>query len=238
MQSVTPELYESVPEALWTGVTINDAIYAVPTYKDSSLTQFWYFDHELVEKLRHRREVRPHHGRPGSHLPPGEGRRGADFYPVYLTAGNPWNGILNDYDNLGTGLEAIGVAIEDDTRTVVNVLEQEDYLHKLELLHGWFQDGIINQDANVSNETYKGQFFGTGQGWPAAAIGWASANGVAQYDITDPIDGPYYTSSTVQGSLNCIGRTSQHPDEALKFLELVNTDTTLRDMLGLWRAGR
>ena len=237
VQSVTPELYESVPEALWTGVTINDAIYAVPTYKDSSLTQFWYFDHELVEKYDI--DVKSVHTMDDldpifRQVKEGEG---ADFYPVYLTAGNPWNGILNDYDNLGTGLEAIGVAIEDDTRTVVNVLEQEDYLHKLELLHGWFQDGIINQDANVSNETYKGQFFGTGQGWPAAAIGWASANGVAQYDITDPIDGPYYTSSTVQGSLNCIGRTSQHPDEALKFLELVNTDTTLRDMLGYGEQG-
>lgn len=234
---VTPDLYSFVPGILWEGARIDGKIYGVPTYKDSSLTQFWYFDHELVEKY----DIDVASVHTMDDLDPifrkvkaGEGE---DFYPVYLTRGNPWNGILNQYDNLCTGLEAIGVRLDDESRTVVSVLEQEDFLHKLELLHSWYEDGIINPDANTSQETYRGQFFGSGQGWPAAAIGWATGNGVEQYDITAPIDGPFYTSSTVQGSMNCISASSSHPEEALRFLELANTDTTLRDMLAYGREG-
>lgn len=50
VQSVTPELYSFVPEMLWDGVQIHGNIYAVPTYKDSSLTQFYYFDDQYVQK--------------------------------------------------------------------------------------------------------------------------------------------------------------------------------------------
>ena len=237
VQSVTPDLYKFVPEALWDGVTVNDKIYAVPTYKDSSVTEFWFFDHELVEKYDI--DVKSVHTMDDldpifREVKEGEGE---DFYPLMLTSGNPWLSLFNDYDSLNSGLEAIGVKLDDESRTVVNVLEQEDIRHKLDLLRSWFQDGIINQDANVSQETYKGQFFGMGQGWPAAASTWAAGNGVEQYDLTDPITGPYYTSATVQGSLNCISANSSHPDEALKFLELANTDTTLRDMLGYGEEG-
>lgn len=36
---------------------------------------------------------------------------------------------------------------------------------------------------------------------------------------------------SVQGSINCISANSKHPEEALKFLNLVNSDTYVRDAL-------
>ena len=40
VQSTTPTLYSTLPTELWNGVAIKDRIYAVPTWKDSSVTQY------------------------------------------------------------------------------------------------------------------------------------------------------------------------------------------------------
>ena len=50
LPTVTPTLNEFVPDLLWDGTRIGGQIYAVPTYKDSSLAQFWYFDDTYVQK--------------------------------------------------------------------------------------------------------------------------------------------------------------------------------------------
>ena len=50
VKTEAPDLYEFIPEDLWDGVTYKGGIYAVPTYKDSSLTQFWYLDDAMVQK--------------------------------------------------------------------------------------------------------------------------------------------------------------------------------------------
>lgn len=231
VKTVTPDLYKTIPENLWKGAQIDGKIYAVPAYKDSSLTQYWYFDHELVEKYNI--DVKSVHTM--DDLTPifktvkeGEGE---DFYPVQLNKPNPWNGFWNDFDDLGTGLPFVGVKIDDESRKVVNVLEDETILHNLGLLRDWYEAGYINQDANVYEDSYKQSFFGSGQGWPAAAAGWATDQGIKQYDLTDPIDGPLYTSGTVQGSMQAIYQGSKYADEALKVLELANTDTKMRDMM-------
>lgn len=50
VQTTTPDLYNFIPEELWNGVTIGGNVYGVPSYKDSSITQFWYFDDQYVQK--------------------------------------------------------------------------------------------------------------------------------------------------------------------------------------------
>lgn len=241
VKTASPDLYEMTPEVLWDGVTIDGKIYGVPTYKDSSLTQFWFFDHDKVEKydidvksIKTMDDLDPifYQVKEGE-----EAETGETYYPVYLTKGNPWNGFFNDFDDLCSGVGAIGVRIDDENRKVVNVLEDEEVLHNLDLLHKWFKDKIINQDANVSDGPYYEGFFGSGQGWPSADVTWASGAHLEKVDVTDPIDGPFYTSATTQGSINCLYANSKYPDEALKLLELVNTDTKLRDMLQFGKEG-
>ena len=49
--TAAPALWDFIPSDLWKGVTMNDKIFGVPTYKDSSQSQYWVWDKELVEKL-------------------------------------------------------------------------------------------------------------------------------------------------------------------------------------------
>ena len=146
-----------------------------------------------------------------------------------MNQGALFNGFFNNYDGLAGGLQPIGVKIDDETRTVVCTLEQEDIVDGFNWLHSWYMDGIINPDANVITEGTKGSCFGTAQGWPAAATTWQTNEGIEKYDLTQ-VFGPIYTTETIQGSMNAISVNSNYKEEALKVLELINTDSKFRDM--------
>ena len=231
VKTEAPDLYEFIPEDLWDGVTYKGGIYAVPTYKDSSLTQFWYLDDAMVQKYGIDYEGVTTMDQLGDIFKTlKEGENNPSYYPCMLDQGALWNGFFNEYDGLAAGLQPMGVKIDDASRKVINVLEQDDIKHNLELLHEWYQAGYINPDANVLTESSKGHTFGNAQGWPAAVSQWQDLQGIEKYDAWK-VFGPIYTTETIQGSMNAISANSKYKTEALKLLELVNTDKTFRDML-------
>jgi putative aldouronate transport system substrate-binding protein len=237
VQAEAPELYKFIPQKVWDGTKIKGRIYAVPTYKDSSMTQYWVFDHSFVEKcgldiskIKNFADL----DQPLRAMKDGEP---SSFYPLVLGQADGFNGILNYYDDLTMGLPPIGVRVDDSERKVVSVLEQTDVQESLGWLHKWYQDGIINQDAPTLQELPKYKPFFSGQGFPGAEIGWASEYGVERYD-TVQVFGPLYTTATIQGSLNAISSNSKHKAEALKYLEAVNNDHKLRDMLAFGVPGK
>lgn len=231
LPTAVPELYEFIPENLWKGVQIKGSIYGVPTYKDSSCTQFHYIDDQYVQKYDI--DMSTLDGSFESLDPvfrkmkDGEGK---SFYPVQLNQGALWNGFFNGYDDLTSGVQGIGVKIDDESRKVVCTLEQEDIMNNLKILHQWYVDGIVNPDANVLTEGGKGAPFGNAQGWPSAVSAWQDVAGVEKYDAVQVAD-PLYTTGTIQGSINAISANSEHKEEALKVLQLANTDSKFRDML-------
>ncbi|MDR1663642.1 MAG: ABC transporter substrate-binding protein [Clostridiales bacterium] len=234
---VAPALWDFVPQDLWDGVLSGGKIYSVPTYKDSSMTQYWGFSDVVAAKyeidttgsITTLQDLDPIF----REVKAGEGR---SFYPINMNK-EGWNGILFDYDDLAAGLPPLGVRVDDGERKVVNVFEQEEVLADFQLLHQWYVDGLINVDAAVINESPKLNSFINGQGWPGAEISWAINSGVRAFEIF-PVDGPIYKTGSIQGSLNAIYAGSEHKEEALKFLELANTDHKLRDMLAYGIEGK
>ncbi|MDO4293206.1 MAG: ABC transporter substrate-binding protein [Eubacteriales bacterium] len=229
VQSETPDLYNFIPTDLWEGAQIHGNVYAVPTYKDSSITQFWYLDDTYVQKYGIDMEtVKDYAGLDAAVRTIKEGE-GSSVYPIQLAQGSLFNGFFNNYDGLASGLQPIGVRFDDESRKVVCTLEQDDIKEQLDYLHTWYMDGFINPDANVISESNKGAIFGTAQGWPAAASTWEKNMGVEKYDLTK-VFGPVYTTESIQGSMNAISVNSKYKKEALKVLELMNTDSKFRDM--------
>lgn len=232
LQTVAPDLYKLVPEQLWKGVMIDGKVYSVPSYKDSSMTQFWSFDDQYVQKynidasgIKTLQDL----DKPFRDMKKGEGK---GFYPLQLFqgGGTPFGGFFNNYDGMTAGLFPLGVKVDDESRTVLDTLEQPDIMENLKLFHQWYMDGIINPDANVLTESSKKLPFISAQGWPGAVSTWQTLNGVEKYDAIQ-VFGPLYSTETIQGSMNAISANSKHKDECLKFLQLVNTDSKLRDML-------
>lgn len=236
VQSETPDLYKLIPEKVWEGTKIGGKYYSVPTYKDSALTQYWVFDDKYVQKYNidiNNIKTLQDLDKPLRDMKAGEGK---SFYPLPMTQGEGLNGFFNDYDDLTLGFPPIGVKADDAARTVVSVLEQPDVMANLKLLHQWYQDGIINPDAPTKTENDKGRPFFAAQAFPGAEVSWQINDAIEKYDMVQHY-GPIYTTSTIQGSLNAISANSKYKKEALKYLELVNTDPKLRNMLAFGELG-
>ncbi|MBU5344696.1 ABC transporter substrate-binding protein [Paenibacillus lautus] len=236
VQSQTPDLYKLIPEKVWEGTKIGGKYYSVPTYKDSALTQYWVFDDKYVQKYNidiNNIKTLQDLDKPLRDMKAGEGK---SFYPLPMTQGEGLNGFFNEYDDLTLGFPPIGVKADDASRTVVSVLEQPDVMANLKLLHQWYQDGIINPDAPTKTENDKGRPFFAAQAFPGAEVSWQINDAIEKYNMVQHY-GPIYTTSTIQGSLNAISANSKYKKEALKYLELVNTDPKLRNMLAFGELG-
>lgn len=229
VQSDAPDLYKSIPEKVWEGTKIGGKYYSVPTYKDSALTQYWVFDDKYVQKYNidiNNIKTLQDLDKPLRAMK----AEGKSFYPLPMIQSEGLNGFFNEYDDLTLGFPPIGVKSDDASRTVVSVLEQPDIMAGLKLLHAWYQDGIINPDAPTKTEADKGRAFFAAQAFPGAEVSWQINDNIQKYDMFQNF-GPIYTTSTIQGSLNAISANSKYKKEAIKYLELVNTDPKLRNML-------
>jgi putative aldouronate transport system substrate-binding protein len=231
-----PGLRDCIPDVLWEGVKVKGRVYSVPTYKDSSRTGYYYWDHKYVEKYGIDLSRYGWAYLDGVFRRMKAGENNSRFYPFNLTRGSDVF-LFEDYDGLSALLEPLGVRINDTRCRVVNTLEQLDILSAYRYFHSWYRDGIINPDANMVDEGATGLPFFMAQAWPSVAISYAASQGVEQYD-TVRFAGPLYSTSSIQGSMNAVSANSKYKKEALRFLQLVNTDVKLRDMLHMGIEGK
>lgn len=225
VETVTPDLYASVPENYWDAVRIDGKIYSVPTYKDSSATNYFVYDSELAASAG----VDPSTIKTMADLGPAlkaiTEKGGKPAFPLYNT-GAGW--VSFEYDSMSTGLPTLGVRYDDASAKVVPVFEQPDVMETLTLMHEWYQNGSINADAATAGDPAGYKPVMIAQGWSAAAkTSWGPNMGVEAeaYQWKETI----VSNDSVRGSLNCISSNCKNPEKALEFLELVNTDAKVRD---------
>lgn len=229
----TPGLTDAIPSQYLDACRIDGKLYAIPAYKDSSMTNFFVWTKERVEPYF------PDYQNAHELADITDGMKamkdGLGEAPMLLNKDGISCVIGNRYDNMGTGLPSIGVSYFDGTNKVVCTFEQADVMESLKLMHTWFNDGLINSDAATAAEATGMCGVGVAQGWPSASVGWGAGRGAevvaVQYGDT------VLSNDTVQGSMLCVSASSKYQAEALKLIELVNTDTKLRDMLAYGEEG-
>lgn len=228
-----PKLKEFIPDILWDGVKVADRIYSVPTYKDSSRTQYWVWDKALVDRLGiNYKNIKSY-----AELEPALRKIKEDNPQEYPLSSDKQGiqGLLDEFDSI-EGFPVIGVAYDDKDSKVINVLEQESVLEKLQFTHKWYNEGLINP--NVQNiaalPNYKMVY--AQQGFEGADTIWSITDG---YDVvSNEMWGPFYSTTTIRGSVNVVSSTSKYIKEAVEYLELVNTDSTMRNMLAYGIEGK
>lgn len=232
----TPDLWQVMPEAVWSGARQAGRIYAVPAYKDSALCQYWVFDDFYLQKYHVSPEDLNTWEDLGSYFTTLKEGEGEDFYPLLLSKGANMN-VFSEYDSFTCGLQMIGVRPDDPERRVVCLLEEESVLEKLNYLRQWYLQGLINPDANVTGTLSAPRPFFLGIGWPGAEAVWQQTEGIEKVVIKKSF-GPVYSRDSIQGSMNAISAQSDYKKEALMLLELINTDHRLRDMMAYGVEGR
>lgn len=229
----TPGLTDVIPEAYLQGAEVDGHLYAIPAYKDTSMTNFFVWTKDIVEANF------PEYTEAHSLADILDGLRAckenSSEIGLLLNSDGVSCVVGNRYDNMGIGLTALGVSYFSGTAEVVCTFEQEDVMEQLKVLNTMMNEGLINSDAAVLGEATGMCIVGVAQGWPSAASGWGDSRGtevvVSQFGET------VVSNDTIQGSMTCISSSSSHQLEALKLLELVNTDTKLRDWLAYGEEG-
>lgn len=224
-QTHAADLYEYIPSDYWDAVKVNGRIYSVPTYKDSSMTQYLVWDKVMADKYNvDYKEITTLDSLTDSlkRIRKGEGR------PPFVIDKLGVSALLSEYDTMGGELDVLGVRIDDESRTVVNILKEEEVLNNLKILHEWYKVGITNADAPTLSEVPTYRTLQIAQGWPSAAkTTWGPNMGTEAVAVQ--FQEPIVSNSTVRGSLNAIYSGSRYPEKALEFLQLMNLDSYVRD---------
>ncbi|MCI9314658.1 MAG: ABC transporter substrate-binding protein [Lachnospiraceae bacterium] len=221
-----PGLKGLMPEKYWDGVKVKDRIYGVPTYKDSSISNYAVWDKELVEEysldLASLTEIES--------LTPTFETLKADKndYPVYVKNDGVYY-IFDVYDQIGAGTQILGVRYDDADARVCFTLEEPDVYSALETLHEWYEKGIINPDASSLSEARVYNMWRVAQGWESAGVtAWGPQMG--KEVVVQKVGDTILSNETVRGSINMVSINTKYPEKCLQLLDTVNSDTKLRDM--------
>ena len=227
-----PTLNNTVLNVAWQGARINGRIYAVPHMRDIGYEVFWILDSNyfLKEKGMTKERYITFDGIE-KYLKAYKTDYPND-YPLKISSNGitSWQNCLVDWISMdyliGLDWDAQGT---DDQFTVKSALEIPAWKNRVKKIHEWYLKGYINPDAAVTDSMPRARagVVQSGQGWFGAETVWANVIKRAIYIAR--FDGPYISISSIRGSMTAISSFSEHPYEALRLVELMNTDAWYRD---------
>ena len=128
---------------------------------------------------------------------------------------------------------------EEGCPQVFNPYESKEYKDYLAKRKQWVAEGIAPQNMYIDNEALNAKFFLNGQ--LAAPIGQLStykpgveAEMLAQHEVelkAIPLGGALIGSSSVLSTMLAIPQTSENPEAAMQYINLINTDKDLYNLL-------
>lgn len=239
IETVTPDLYKTMPEVVWQGTKVSGKIFAIPVKKDYAAEMYYRFDKALfvdalgmeVKTTMKFADVEAFLKAAKDAFIAGKPEAANAEFPLKLTKGG-FGGIDADFDMinrdvmLGIPYSAVGTA---DENKVVITIESPDLTDRLTALNKWFKAGYINQDAATVDDVGTYSAVKVGQGFYGADGIWSGGDGYTQ--LISKFSGPYLSTASIRGSMNAISANTDSVDLALKYQELVNTDQSYRDIL-------
>lgn len=222
------DLKKLIPTNIWAPATVKGKIFGVPNYKDSGNGVFYVFAKQSVDaaKFNYKSATTLESLKP---------------YLDYVKKNEPTNvpmpltntgfgglQLANDYV-LGNSLPVV-VKLDDASGKVINPFTDPDTMSMLKTLHNYYEAGYINKDASTATTMPKYMPLSLAGGWPDAAQIWSASNGYQV--VVQPAYPLYMTTSSIQGSMNAISANSKHGVEAIKLLNLVNSNAEVRNMIG------
>ncbi|AYE33953.1 ABC transporter substrate-binding protein [Clostridium septicum] len=223
LETIGKDMKEAIDERFWDGATIDGKIYAVPNQKEISTAPMWAFTKEYVDKynipyqdIHTIQDLEPwlkiiKENEPG-------------VTPLYITKGFS---APQYFDQL---VDPVGVEHGDDSLKIKNMFETDKMKEQLECLRKYYEAGYINADAStaVDDKSVK-RFVTKGDGQPYAEKLWSKD---LKYEVvSSQIMDTYITNASTTGSMIAVSKNSKNPEKAVEFLNLLNTDEYLRNLI-------
>lgn len=133
-------------------------------------------------------------------------------------------------------IEKLPMAVKVDSKDlkIVNVLETPEMIQALKTMHKYYKAGYIPTEAATTNSSTDLQktgnwFVDKATTQPFADNLWSASNGYPV--VSTPSSPAYIYNWSVMGSMQAISANSRYPEKAMEFLNLLNTDPVLRNMV-------
>ncbi|MCZ1265026.1 MULTISPECIES: ABC transporter substrate-binding protein [Paenibacillus] len=221
---------EQLDPRFLTGSQIGGQNYAVPVNKELASQWVWRFNKQYVDKynmditkIRTLEDLEPYLQQIKDNEP-------ADITPLAVPKGfKPYLA----FDFLLGDEFPVGINMNGDTGKYVNVLESEELKSSLKTIRKYYQAGYLRKDVatleGIDNIKTGKWFVDREQTQPYAELGWSRSAG---YDIvTTPMQDPVIFTGSATGAMHAISANSKNPERAMMFLNLLNTDPYLRNLI-------
>ena len=231
LQAEGAQMYQAIDEKLWKGVQIGGKIWGVPTNKELAVPLQFVFNRELVEKYGI--DVSNYHTF-HSLLPLLKmiAENEPEYIPLFMDSSH--------YDLMSTlGYEYITETLplvlrsDSDSCQLVCGLQQPEVRSLLRTMRRYYQAGYINADACIrttfSRFSDEKVFLRLASGGPDidASLSESFGYGVIAVQAAKSVA----TTASARAAVMAVSARSEHPREAVIFLNAVNTDPEIRNLL-------
>ncbi len=229
------ETLAAIPEADWKAMSVGDEIYALPTNCDKGYQLGFNMRKDIVDELGisiedikdfddlHDMLVKVKAAYP-------------DMYPVVPDGQSMWN--YQYYDTLGEQYGAsfgvLDLSVDPQSTTVVNLYETDMYREWAERIYQWAQEGLVMPDASSNTESrtsliHSGKAFG---GFTQVKPGFDEEQSISTgYEMVTWTYSDTITTTTTSGTPWCLSNSSQDPERAMAFLNLMYTDPEISNLV-------
>ena len=231
LQNEGADMYAAVNEKFWKGVQIDGKVWGVPTNKELAVPLQFVFNRELVEKYGI--DVSKYHTF-HSLLPLLSmiSENEPEYIPLFLDSSR--------YDLMSTlGYEYITETLPlvlqtgSDSCRLVCGFQQPEVRSLLRTMRRYYQAGYINADASIrttfSRFGDEKVFLRLASGGPDidASLSESFGYGVIAVQAARCVA----TTASARAAVMAVSARSEHPREAVIFLNAVNTDPEIRNLL-------
>ncbi|MBR2569713.1 MAG: ABC transporter substrate-binding protein [Paenibacillus sp.] len=211
------------------GAKINGELYAIPVNKELPAQRVFRFNDTLVKKYNF--DISKVHTL-------------EDLEPMLKTVAEKENikpisaamGLPQMFDYVIEGGIPIGVPLDSKDLKLELTLENPKIMEQYETMHKYYKAGYLPSDvatytdANQSEALKTGRWFvDTAHYQPFAETSWSQ--GIPDKVVVQPAEEPYVYNWSVTGSMMAISAQSKYPEKAMEFINLLNTDKYLRNLI-------
>ena len=232
-----PELKAAVPQGGWDAAKVKGKVYAVPNMQIWAMTNGLVAAKEHVDKynfdigtVKSLKDLEP--------LLAAIKKDNPKMYPLAIST----RGDL-DYCTFSIGYDELAgrhipgvVMLDDKELKVINQFELPQVMEHYKLMYDWNKKGYFRPDAATVNDAkpdiragkHVVEFLGTVK--PGEEVTLKTAFGNKDVVII-PISESWLPTSGITATMTAISRTSENPDRAMEFINLVNTDRKLYNLI-------
>lgn len=237
IKEYAPQTYDLIPADLWEAAKVDGKIYGVINYQIIGRAHGFAFDKKLAEKynfdttkVKTLEDLEPFlsavkQGEASDYIPLGALNQG--FWATML--------IQNGFDYVVNTTTPGVIRMDDETNTVINQFETEEFKDYCRVMSDYYKKGYIKKDAatitNTSDVLAMGKTGVIYVNIKPGGIAETSTRMGGKEIVYTTVDEPFANNDFATATLTVIGKQCKSPEKAMQFIELLNTDKYLYNLM-------